>query len=94
MFTEIQKLAYMLACTCIPYELTPLYGGIHIEYPNHDYVICSVICHDYSYGHEDGLLEIMGLLTDEEREFDSVKGWLSADEVFERIAKNYFPQED
>jgi hypothetical protein len=36
----------------------------------------------------------MGLLTDEEKEFDSVKGWLSADEVFERISKNYFSQED
>ncbi len=94
MFTEIQKLAYMLACTCIPYEATPLFNGLHIEYPNHANCVCSVICHDGSYGHQDGLLEIMGLLTDEEAEFDAVKGWLEADEVFKRISAHYFHKED
>ena len=31
----------------------------------------------------------MGLLTDEESERDSVVGWLSAKNVFERIKKHY-----
>lgn len=30
-------------------------------------------------------IEIMGLLTPEEEEYDSVRGWLTAEEVFERI---------
>ena len=94
MFTEMNKLGYMLACTLIPYEMTKLYNGYHIEYPNHDNCICSVVCHDFSYGHQDGLLEIMGLLTEEEAEFDSVKGWLDADEVFKRISRDYFHKEE
>ena len=38
-----------------------------------------------SYGYADDLIEIMGLLTPEESENDSVKGWLTAEEVFKRI---------
>lgn len=46
-----------------------------------------------SYGYGSGfdwdkpsdLIEIMGLLTPEEEEYDSVKGWLTAEEVFRRI---------
>ena len=89
MFTEIYKLAYMLACTLIPYTMTELSGGYHIEYPNHSHCVCSVICHNYSYGHNDGLLEIMGLLTEEESQHDTVVGWLDADEVFSRISKHF-----
>lgn len=91
---EMNKLAYMLACRLIPYEFTKHLNGPHLEYPNHKDCECSVICNDVSYGHEDGLLEIMGLLTDEEEEFDDVKGWLTADDVFERISKDYFSQKD
>ena len=40
-----------------------------------------------TYGVEDDLLEIMGLLTPEEGECDSVCGWLTADDVFSRIRK-------
>ena len=32
------------------------------------------------------LIEIMGLLTPEEQQYDSVKGYLTAEEVFRRIA--------
>lgn len=94
MFTEMNKLGYMLACTLIPYEQRPLLGGSQLCYPSIENCVCSVVCHDYSYGHQDGLLEIMGLLTEEEEEFDSVKGWLDADEVFKRISRHYFQKED
>lgn len=39
-----------------------------------------------TYGVECDLIEIWGLLTPEERERDSVAGYLTAQEVFERIA--------
>lgn len=39
----------------------------------------------FSHGFGDGKLEIMGLLTEEEAEWDSVVGYLSAEEVFQRI---------
>lgn len=40
-----------------------------------------------TYGVEQDLLEIMGLLTPEERKYDSVAGWLTADDVFGRIER-------
>lgn len=36
-------------------------------------------------GEQGDLIEIMGLLTPEEEEYDSVRGWLTAEEVFGRI---------
>ena len=38
-----------------------------------------------SYGSERDLLEIMGALTEEEMEYDSVLGYLTAEEVFKRF---------
>ena len=44
------------------------------------------VCHWGTYGFEDGLLEIMGdILTEEDLEYDTVKGFLTADDVIERI---------
>lgn len=40
-----------------------------------------------TYGEANDLLEIMGLLTPEELEYNVVAGWLTADDVFERIVK-------
>lgn len=45
------------------------------------------ICHRGSYGYEDGLLEIMGSIVDVEKDGDSVAGWLTAEDVINRLAK-------
>lgn len=50
---------------------------------------CSAIEHNGSYGRKSDKIEIIGLLTDEESEYDSVVGGLSAQEVFERIKNHY-----
>lgn len=39
----------------------------------------------FDLGESNDLIEIMGLLTPEEEEHDSVAGWLTAEEVFRRI---------
>lgn len=65
------------------------FGCYHIFYPNKTIRECSVICNPMSYGHEEGLLEIMGLLTREESEDDDVVGWLTAEDVFNRIKKDW-----
>lgn len=52
-------------------------------------VICSAVWGMGSYGYEDGLIEIMGLLTDEEQEKDDVVGYLTPEEVFRRIKKDW-----
>ena len=41
-----------------------------------------VICNRGSYGHNEGLLELMGNIV---RANDSVEGWLTADDVIKRI---------
>ena len=42
-----------------------------------------------SYGGDKDLLEIMGCLTEEEKKHDDVKGYLTAENVFERIKKEW-----
>ena len=51
--------------------------------------LCDVIYGYGSYGYEEGLLEIMGGLTQEENENSSVLGYLTAEEVFKRFKYCY-----
>ena len=55
--------------------------------------IISVIQNEWSYGNREDLLEIMGLLTPEEEKHDEVIGWLTSDNVYERIMKYYGSRE-
>ena len=67
-------------------------NGYQILYPvGGVYNVCSVIEHSFSYGNEKDLLEIRGLMTDEEikEEYDSVLGFLTAENVSKRIEKHY-----
>ena len=45
------------------------------------------ICHTGSYGYEEGLIEIMGTIVDVEKDGDSVVGWLTADDIIQRLQK-------
>jgi hypothetical protein len=87
--TEMDNLIILLNNAKIPYEivthsptLTPM-----IIYPCKEKQVCDAICHKYSYGYEEGLLEMMGLIPDEVG--DSVEGYLTAKEVFNRILNHY-----
>ena len=88
---EILSLKGMLEKAKIPFVFSKVFGGYHIEYPSNTGRVCSVIEHDYSYGREKDLLEIMGLLTKKEmnREQDDVLGYLTAENVFQRIEKHW-----
>ncbi len=96
-YKEIFRLKEMLEKAGIPFvfkEFNDFRDGFQILYPEGNTKeeqknVCSVIEHIFSYGNEVDKLEIMGLLTDEESEFDTVKGFLSAENVFERI-QNHF----
>lgn len=81
---EIVKLSKMLDKEGIPHEDMQIFDGLQVNYPNKENCICDAICHSFSYGHEQGLLEIMGLTED-----DDVEGYLTAKEVFKRIKKHY-----
>lgn len=92
-YTEIFKLKRMLDKIDLNYEFvdrsTDYFEQYQIMIHDNGERIISVIEGDYSYGGDLNKLEIMGLLTDEEKELDSVVGWLSADDVYERIMKYY-----
>lgn len=84
--TEMYKLINLLINAKIPFEVVELYDTPQVCYPSRSSCICDAICHSGSYGHEQGLLEIMGLNTGPD---DDVEGWLTAEEVFKKISRNY-----
>ena len=102
-YREILKLADMMKAVSIPYKIISGMGGYMMKYPEEERCVCSIIEHDYSYGHNADRLEIMGLLTEEEKREDSayisgrhrynerhcVKGWLTADDIFNRISTDW-----
>ena len=75
---EINKLVNLLDNAGISYEMEELWGGWLLCYPTKEDRESDVICHQFSYGHEEGLLEMMGLTED-----DDVQGYMTAEEVFE-----------
>lgn len=94
-YREILKLKDMLEMAGIPFHFSKSNGGFHICYPKEGFFrVCSVIEHDYSYGHEKDLLEIMGLMTRKEKRKtqDDVLGYLTACNVYQRIKKHYLKE--
>lgn len=86
--SEMEKLIDMLTEARVPYEINILFGTPQVCYPNQENCICDAICHEYSYGFDLGLLEIMGLVNEEEVG-DDVEGYLKAEEVFSRMLCHY-----
>lgn len=92
-YNEIFKLKKMLEKSLVPFEWKkfdkPSKQGFQILYPNDKNRVCSVIEHSFSYGSQEDLLEIQGLLTADEEKCDSVLGNLTADDVFQRILSHW-----
>lgn len=92
-YMEIHRLKVMLDDANVPesrftYECKRMFDGWQIVFYDADGGrIGDVVEHFGSYGHEADTLEIMDIMTDEEREEvgDDVIGWLKAEDVFERI---------
>ena len=96
-YREIIALDRILTAMKIPHSFEKFMDGWQILYPTKKrkdengvtFPVISVIEHCGSYGHEKDLLEIMGLLTPEEEQCDSVAGGLTADNVYYRIKKHW-----
>ncbi len=88
-YQEILKLDGMLTDASIPHTLDRLFDGWQVCYPTREEpeLVMDAIEHYGSYGKDEDKLEIMGLLTPDEEEHDSVLGYLTAEDVFERIRK-------
>lgn len=84
-YTEILKLKEMLEEAGIPFTFTETYRKQCPAYQIRLGGFADVIQHRGSYGNERDLLEIMGGLTEEEMDYDSVLGYLTAEEVFKRF---------
>ena len=84
---EIEKLHKMLTDAGIEHEWhNHIVSGYQIiMYKKDGERLISAIEGYGTYGYKADLIEIMGLLTPEEEEHDSVVGWLTAEEVFRRI---------
>ena len=94
--SSIIKLHYLLKSNGIPHTLIDRAGrGWQILYPDTnastqtDDTVVSVIQDPNSYGGDRDLLEIMGLLTPEERHGDGVTGGLTVADVFGRIQAHW-----
>ena len=77
---ELNNLAVGLMNRDIPFKFTIFFNGGQIETSTWD-----VICHDYSYGHESGLLEAFGDDIVEENYKGDVEGYLTARDILDRI---------
>ena len=98
--TEFEKLVKMLDEAGIPYErdddadnFVNCFGEEYIKrikYPKKGVdEVCSIVYGRGTYGYPEGLLEICGLLTDEETKYDIVAGHLTAEDVFSRIKSDH-----
>ena len=90
-YQEILKLDRMLTDASIPHTLDRFFDGWQVCYPTREEpeLVMDAIEHYGSYGKDEDKLEIMGLLTPDEEEQDSVLGYLTAEDVFERIRKHH-----
>lgn len=84
-WTQVDELITMLEKTNIPFDVTVNTGRPQVWYPSQDWPVCDAICHWGSYGHQTGLIEIMGLTHNN----DAVEGYLTAEEVFNRIKTHW-----
>lgn len=84
----IDKLEQLLKDAGVPCEVKDCYGGRQVVVQTGEDIV-DAICSEFSYGHDEGLLEIMGGLTEEEARWDSVKGYLTPEEVAQRFIYCY-----
>ena len=75
---EMMKLAFGLRDRGIEFKVTSFLDGIQIVVEDGDW---DAICHSGSYGHEIGLIEVMGLPQCQ----DDVIGWLTAEEILRMV---------
>ena len=86
-YQPIMRLADLCEREGISFTVRPLFDGLQLLCPSLKEKEFDVICHSYSYGHEQGELEVMGAICNSDD--DNVEGYLTVEEVFERIKKYY-----
>lgn len=89
-YQAILALDVMLNDAEIPHEIARYFDGWQIIYPEDGSGrVMDAIEHSGSYGKERDLIEIMGLLTEEEEQCGEVVGNLTTENVFARIKAHW-----
>ena len=88
-YKEIHKLHKMCSEAGIPCEFHRLFDGWQVVYNKNGKYIADAVEHFGSYGHEQDLLEIMGLIYPQDNANGDVLGYLTADDVFARIKRHW-----
>ena len=99
MMTELDKLEEYLKANGYEYErideegsaFAPMFNRHQIYVYKDGEVDWDVICHYGSYGYKEGLLEIYGNIVRADLK-DGVEGWLTADEIIERLVSEKIKQ--
>ena len=99
MMTELDKLEEYLKVNGYEYErideegsaFAPMFNRHQIYVYKDGEVDWDVICHYGSYGYKEGLLEIYGNIVRADLK-DGVEGWLTADEIIERLVSEKIKQ--
>lgn len=83
----IDKLAKLLDEAKVSYTRNPIWDGEQIRIGT----LCDAVCHNFSYGNENDLLEIQRALTEEELKEhpDYILGCLTPEEVAKRFEYCY-----
>ena len=76
--TEMMELAFGLRDRGIGFKMQSFFDGIQIVVGDFDW---DAVCHSGSYGHENGLIEVMGLPQCQ----DDVIGYLTAEDVLKMV---------
>ena len=80
---ELKNLALGLVERGIRFQFDRLHNGYQIIAYKNGVRSWDAVCHSGSYGHELGLIEIMGDIVD--AKYDDVEGYLTADDILRRI---------
>ena len=91
MYNAIIEVSENLKELNIPHKIISLYDGYQIKFP---FTKADIIEHEFSYGHEKDLMEVMGfnwniIQKGEYAKYDDVLGYLSVREVLKLVVCKY-----
>ena len=85
-FLELNKLLRYLNELGYHAEMRALWDGYQVcVYDEAGNFLWDAVCHGFSYGSSNGLLEVMGLGMGELSDGDDVVGWLTADDIIKAL---------
>ena len=87
-YSEFYKLAVTLIVRGYTVEVSNIWDGkqllVYLQNKEDDRekeLLWDAVIHKYSYGHEDGLLEVYGTIVSNFNDWDTVEGYLTADNI-------------